>query len=67
MQLPQNIKQSNYYLRIEGKLSTGELKFSNTTQLLFQQKGVSVLIQLEKPDYRHETACETPFNNLFLI
>jgi hypothetical protein len=59
MQLPRNIKLDNYYLRIEGKLSTGELKFSNTTQLLFQQKGVSVLIQLEKPSYRQESTCKT--------
>jgi hypothetical protein len=30
------------------------LKFVNESALIFQQKAVSIIIQLEKPDYRHE-------------
>jgi CD109 antigen len=52
MQMPNNVRQGNYKLRIEGKLETGELTFSNVSYLIFQQKAVSIIIQLEKPDYR---------------
>lgn len=53
--IPSNVRQGNYRLRVEGKLSTGELKFSNQSEIIFQQKAVSVLIQLDRPDYRHES------------
>lgn len=35
-------------------MPTGELKFTNESQLIFQQKAVSIIIQLDRPDYRHE-------------
>ena len=50
-----NIRQGNYTLSIEGKLPTGELTFSEVRGIIFQQKAVSIIIQLEKPDYRHES------------
>lgn len=55
MQIPNNVRQGNYKIRVEGKLKTGELKFSNVSNLIFQQKAVSIIIQLEKPEYRHES------------
>jgi CD109 antigen len=54
MVMPNNIRQGNYHIRVEGKLPTGELKFHNVSNIIFQQKAVSILIQLEKPDYRQE-------------
>jgi hypothetical protein len=56
--MPNNIRQGHYRLRVEGKLQTGELKFSNESQIVFQQKAVSIMIQLERPDYRHESICK---------
>ena len=56
--MPNNIREGKYKLRIEGKLPTGEMVFSEEKDLIFDQKAVSVLIQLEKPDYRHESVCE---------
>ena len=55
MIMPNNVRQGNYRLRIEGKLPTGEMTFSDERQIIFEQKAVSILIQLEKPDYRHES------------
>lgn len=52
--MPNNVRQGNYYLRVEGKLPTGELTFSNQSTIIFQQKAVSIIVQLERPDYRHE-------------
>ena len=53
--IPNNVRQGNYHLRVEGRLPTGELKFSNESNIIFQQKAVSILIQLDRPDYRHES------------
>ena len=55
MIMPNNIRQARYHLRVEGLLATGEIKFSNHSDLIFQQKAVSILIQLDRPDYRHES------------
>ena len=44
-------------MRVEGKLQTGELKFSETKSLIFDQKSVSIIIQLERPDYKHDVTC----------
>lgn len=52
--MPNNIRHSQYYLRVEGKLPTGEMKFSQVKPIVFQQKAVSIIIQLDRPDYRHE-------------
>ena len=53
MKIPNNARQGNYFLRVEGKLKNGELKFSDEKAIIFEQKAVSIMIQLEKPDYRH--------------
>ena len=55
LKIPSNIAQDEYRLKIEGRLLTGELKFFNETSIEFEQKAVSILIQLERPDYRHES------------
>ena len=56
--IPNNIRHGNYRLRVEGKLPTGELKFSEEKQIIFDQKAVSIIIQLDRPDYRHESICK---------
>jgi hypothetical protein len=55
MLIPKNIRNGTYRLTVEGNLFTGERKFSNVSQLIFEQKAVSILIQLDRPIYRHET------------
>jgi hypothetical protein len=40
---------------VEGKLPTGEMTFSEEKTIIFEQKAVSILVQLERPDYRHES------------
>ena len=47
-------------------MPNGELKFSLEKPILFQQKAVSILIQLEKPDYKQDTL-RIYFNIIFLI
>ena len=54
MKMPSNIGQDEYYLKVYGKLDSGELVFSNETILIYDQKAVSLIIQLEKVDFRHE-------------
>ncbi|CAM4768224.1 unnamed protein product [Rotaria magnacalcarata] len=58
MRIPNNIRNGTYRLTIEGKLLTGERKFYNISQLIFEQKAVSILIQLDRPVYRHETVVQ---------
>ena len=67
--MPNNIRQANYYLRVEGRLPTGELKFSNQSTVVFEQKAVSIVIQLDRPEYRQESICKllTRKINLFII
>jgi hypothetical protein len=71
--IPNNVRQGRYKLRVEGKLSTGELKFSETKHIIFEQKAVSIIIQLDRPDFRHESICKpnnyyrTKINNLALM
>lgn len=55
MTMPNNIRSANYYLRVEGKLPTGETTFSDQKTIIFEQKAVSIIVQLERPDYRHES------------
>jgi hypothetical protein len=55
MRIPDNVRGGTYRLTLEGKLLTGEQKFYNVSQLIFEQKAVSILIQLDRPVYRHET------------
>lgn len=59
--MPNNARQGNYTLSIEGRLPTGELTFSEHRSIIFQQKAVSIIVQLEKPDYRHESICKKIF------
>ncbi len=54
MKMPNNIDQDEYYLKVYGKLSSGEILFSNETVLVYDQKAVSLIIQLERVDFRHE-------------
>ena len=55
LRMPLNARSGyNYFLHVEGRLD-GELLFVNKSELVFQQKAVSVIIQLDRPDYRHET------------
>jgi len=58
MRIPNNIRQGTYRLTLEGRLLSGELKFYNVSQLIFEQKAVSILIQLDRPIYRHETVVQ---------
>jgi hypothetical protein len=55
LRMPNNIRQGNYRIRVEGKLPTGEMKFYNESAIIFQQKAVSIIIQLDRPDFRHES------------
>jgi CD109 antigen len=55
MIMPNNVRQGNYRLRVEGKLPTGEMTFSNERPIIFEQKAVSILIQLDRPDFKHES------------
>jgi hypothetical protein len=64
--MPSNIRQANYYLRVEGRLTTGELKFSNQSTVIFEQKAVSIIFQLERPDYRQESICKFEFRTIKL-
>ena len=61
--MPNNIRQGNYRLRVEGKLPTGEMTFSDERLIIFEQKAVSILVQLERPDYRHESICNFILKN----
>jgi hypothetical protein len=58
MSIPKNIRHGTYRLTVEGKLLTGERKFYNISQLIFEQKAVTILIQLDRPIYRHETVVQ---------
>jgi hypothetical protein len=58
MRIPNNIRNSTYRLTVEGKLLTGERKFYKISQLIFEQKAVTILIQLDRPIYRHETVIQ---------
>ncbi|CAF4090363.1 unnamed protein product [Rotaria sp. Silwood2] len=58
MHIPKNIRNGTYRLTIEGRLVTGEKKFYNMSQLIYEQKAVSILIQLDRPVYRHETVIQ---------
>ncbi|CAF1533878.1 unnamed protein product [Rotaria magnacalcarata] len=58
MRMPNNIRSGTYRLTLEGKLLTGEQKFYNVSQLVFEQKAVTILIQLDRPVYRHETVVQ---------
>ncbi len=58
MYIPNNIRSGTYRLTLEGKLLTGEQKFYNVSQLIFEQKAVTILIQLDRPVYRHETVVQ---------
>lgn len=58
MNIPKNIGRGTYRLTIEGKSLTGERKFYNISQLIFEQKAVSILIQLDRPIYRQETVVQ---------
>ena len=55
MKLPNTLRDDTYNIKIEGKFKTGELLFMNESELVFDQKAVSIIIQLERPDYRHES------------
>jgi CD109 antigen len=55
MKMPNNIREDTYFIRVEGKLSTGEMTFANESIIIFEQKAVSIIIQLERPDYRHQS------------
>jgi hypothetical protein len=58
MLIPNNLRSGTYRLTLEGKLATGERKFYNISELIFEQKAVSILIQLDRPIYRHETVVQ---------
>ena len=58
MRIPNNVRTGTYRLTLEGKLLTGEQKFYNVSQLIFEQKAVSILIQTDRPTYRHETVVQ---------
>ncbi|CAF0729389.1 unnamed protein product [Didymodactylos carnosus] len=58
MMIPPNARMGTYRLTLVGKLSSGEQKFYNQSELLFDQKAVSILIQLDRPVYRQETVVQ---------
>ena len=55
IKMPNSLRNDEYFIRVEGKMRSGELLFTNESALIFDQKAVSILIQLERPDYRHES------------
>jgi hypothetical protein len=59
MIMPNNIRHDEYFLRVEGKLPSGELVFSNQSLLIFEQKAVSIIIQLNKVDFKHADPVST--------
>jgi hypothetical protein len=67
MKIPNNVRRGNYRLRVEGKLETGEVKFINETSIIFQQKAVSIIIQLDRPEYMQESICNYFFINYLKI
>jgi hypothetical protein len=52
--MPRSLRPANYKLRIEGRFVTGEVLFSEMKILIFDPKAVSIIVQLEKPDYQHD-------------
>ena len=58
MNVPKSIRNGTYRLTIEGITLTGERKFYNISELIFEQKAVTILIQLDRPVYRHETVVQ---------
>ena len=58
MRIPNNVRGGTYRLTLEGKLLTGEQKLYRVSQLIFEQKAVTILIQLDRPVYRHETVVQ---------
>jgi hypothetical protein len=58
MRIPNNVRAGIYRLTLEGKLLTGEQKFYNVSQLIFEQKAVTILIQTDRPVYRHESVIQ---------
>jgi hypothetical protein len=60
--MPNALRPANYRLRIEGRLKTGEILFSEERQLIFEQKAVSIIIQVEKPDYQHDMMSKLKIN-----
>ena len=75
LRTPSHIKEDKYYLRVHAVLgSTGQLAFSNLTELLFETKSVAVLVQLERVDYRHDSTLrfrciafhKVSFNNVWM-
>jgi hypothetical protein len=58
MRIPNNVRSGTYRLTLEGKLLTGEQKFYNVSQLIFEQKAVTILIQTDRPVYRHESVIQ---------
>ena len=58
MRIPNNVRSGTYRLTLEGKLLTGEQKFYNISELIFEQKAVTILIQMDRPVYRHETVVQ---------
>jgi hypothetical protein len=58
MNMPTNIRHGTYRLTIEGRLTSGERKFYNISELIFEQKAVAIFIQLDRPIFRHETVVQ---------
>jgi hypothetical protein len=56
--MPNALRPANYKLRIDGRLATGEILFSEEKSLIFDQKAVSIIVQVEKPDYEHDMMCK---------
>jgi hypothetical protein len=52
--MPNALRPANYKLRIDGRLATGEILFSEEKSLIFDQKAVSIFIQIEKPEYKYD-------------
>jgi hypothetical protein len=56
--MPNALRPGNYRLRVEGRFETGEILFSEEKTLVFDQKAVSILVQVERPDYQHDGMCK---------
>ena len=65
-QVPENLESKNYSLRVEGVTSRSQGRlFFNETELVFQQKFVSIFVETDKPFYRRFDTPGSKQNMLF--
>lgn len=58
MKVPRNLRNTTYRLTVEGLTPSWDRKFVNTSELIFEQKAVAILVQLDRLIFRHETTVQ---------